>query len=361
MRGYRRSWPTLLPFLKHMSIQKELRRVVEEGYCLNHEEAAALMRRILAHEAEPVQLAALLGAMSARGETAAEIAGFAETMRAAAKLLPLTDIERSQIVDTCGTGGDACGTFNISTAAALVSAAAGAKVAKHGNRAVTSKSGSADVLEALGIPTMLEGEAAADALRAHGFVFLLAPSHHPAMKSVLPIRKALGVRTVFNVLGPLLNPAGARRQVMGVYALRLVPLVAKALLMLGAEHALVVHGAGGTAAHAPGLDELSLSGRTESAEVYDGAVKLRSITPADAGVKQAALDTIAGGDARTNAAILRNVFAGRKGPHRDVVVLNAAAVLYVAGLAADLAAGASLAREAIDAGRVTALVDALSS
>src|SRR6185437_863745 len=250
-----------------MSIQHELRRVVESRESLTQEEAAALMRRILSGDASEVELAALLGGMAGRGETAAEVAGFAQELRAVATTLPLTEAEREVLVDTCGTGGDGSGTFNISTAAALVAAAAGAKVAKHGNRAITSRCGSADVLEALGVPTELDPEAAADALRRHGFCFLLAPAHHPALKSLMPIRRAIGVRTILHVLGPLLNPAGVRRQVMGVYAARLVPTVAEAMAMLGTTHGIVVHG------H-QGLDELSLSGPSEVAIVHDQSVKL---------------------------------------------------------------------------------------
>ena len=209
-----------------MTIQPELRRILEARETLARDEAAALMQRILAGAASEVELAALLGALAARGETAAEIAGFAQTMRAVATMLPLTPAEQGQLVDTCGTGGDASGSFNISTAAALVAAAAaGASahgsrvmVAKHGNRAITSACGSADVLEALGIPVDLAPDAAATALRTHGFCFLLAPAHHPALQAVMPVRRALGVRSVLHVLGPLLNPAGARRQVMGVYS-----------------------------------------------------------------------------------------------------------------------------------------------
>ena len=239
-----------------MSIQVELRRIVEAREVLSFEEAAALMRQVLAGEAADVELAALLGALAGRGETAAEIAGFATAMREAATTLPLTAAEQAVLVDTCGTGGDASGSFNISTAAALVAAAGGAKVAKHGNKAITSRCGSADVLDALGIPTTLTPADAAAALREFGFCFMLAPSHHPAMKAVMPVRRAMGVRTVLHALGPLLNPAGARAQVMGVYSARLVPVVAEAMTMLGVRHAFVVHGDGG-------LDELALSG-TES-------------------------------------------------------------------------------------------------
>jgi anthranilate phosphoribosyltransferase len=290
--------------------------------------------------------------MAGRGETAEEVAGFAEALRSAATAMPLTEEERAEIVDTCGTGGDGSGTFNISTAAALVAAAAGAKVAKHGNRAITSRCGSADVLEALGVPTQLTPEAAAAALRRHGFCFLLAPSHHPALKAVMPVRRAMGVRTVLHVLGPLLNPAGARRQVMGVYAARLVPLVAEAMTMLGTTHALVVHGDGG-------LDELALSGPSEVAEVRDGAVRQRTIAPEDLGLRRASVEALAGGDAAANAAILRAIFAGEKGPRREIVLLNAAAVLMVADRAKELRGALALAAEAIGSGAVTRLVEAI--
>ncbi len=335
-----------------MSIQVELRRVVEGRETLTLDEAAALMRRILAVEAAEVEIAALLGAMAGRGETAGEIAGFALAMREAATTLPLTAAEQAELVDTCGTGGDASGSFNISTAAALVAAAAGAKVAKHGNRAITSKCGSADVLEALGIPVGLAPEVAVEALRRHGFCFLLAPSHHPAMKAVMPVRRAMGVRTVLHVLGPLLNPAGARRQVMGVYSARLVPLVAEAMTQLGVKHALVVHGDGG-------LDEIALSGASEVAEVRDGGVRAFAVAPEEFGLGRAPTAALEGGDAQTNAAILTAIFAGEVGPRRDVVVLNAAAVLVTAGLVKDIVAGIELAGEAIDSGAVTRLVAAL--
>ena len=344
-----------------MGIQAELRLVVEEQGTLSTAQAAALLQRILAGEASDLELASLLGGMSARGETSAELAGFASSMRGAATTLPLSEPEREQLLDTCGTGGDGTGTFNISTAAALVAAAAGVKVAKHGNRAVTSKCGSADVLEALGVPIALPPEAAAEALRRHNFCFLLAPAHHPAMKAVLPVRRALGVRTVFNVLGPLLNPAGARRQVMGVYAARLVPVVAQAMVQLGVRHAFVVHGDGG-------LDELSLSGPSQVAEVMDAGtgdrIRTYMITPEDVGLKRAPLSTLRGGEtAQENAAILTRVLAleaaPEQGPRRDVVLLNAAAVFVAAGRAVDLSAGIRLAAQTIDSGAVKQLLGAL--
>ncbi len=355
-----------------MAIQTELRRIVEARATLSREEAAALMRRILTAEASEVEIAALLGALAGRGETAAEIAGFATAMREAATTLPLTEDERERLVDTCGTGGDASGSFNISTAAALVAAAAGAKVAKHGNRAITSRCGSCDVLEALGIPTQLAPEDAATALREVGFCFLLAPAHHPAMRSVMPLRKAMGVRTVLHVLGPLLNPAGARRQVMGVYQARLVPLVAEAMTMLGTRHAMVVHGDGASAGGSLGIDELALSGPSEIAEVRDGPdespdgnqVRQYVVTPEQFGLTRAPLSALEGGDAAKNAAILMSIFAGERGDgvpaaRRDVVLLNAAAVLVVAGLAKELGEGVALAAHAIDGGAVARLVEEL--
>ncbi|MDE1162812.1 MAG: anthranilate phosphoribosyltransferase [Acidobacteriaceae bacterium] len=338
-----------------MSFQYELRRVIEGHEHFSLDEARILMRRILAGEASDIEIGALIGALAARGETAEEIAGFALALREQALTLPLTDDERSRIVDTCGTGGDTSGTFNISTAAALVAAAAGASVAKHGNRAVTSKCGSADVLEALGIPTELSPEVAAETLRRHRFVFLHAPSHHPGMKAVMPVRRAIGVRTVFNALGPLLNPAGARRQVMGVYTGRLVALAAEAMTHLGTTHALVVHGEGG-------LDEISLAGRTEVARVRSNEpIQLLSVTPGDAGLERAPLSALAGENAVTNAAILREIFAGKKGPHRDVVLLNAGAVLEVAEIAKDIHEGVAIAAETIDSGRVKILVEQLAA
>ena len=337
-----------------MPIQHQLRRILEQRETLSREDASALMQQILAGEASDVELAALLGALAGRGETAAEIAGFATTLRAASNLLPLSNIEQHNLVDTCGTGGDASGSFNISTAAALVASAAGATVAKHGNRAVTSRCGSADVLESLGIPIHLSPSDAAQALRTHRFAFLLAPSHHPQLKAVMPVRKALGVRSILHVLGPLLNPAGARRQVMGVYQSRLLPLVAKAMLLLDIHHAMVVHGDGN-------LDEIALSGPTEIAEIRDGKVSEYLITPEDFGLQRAPLTALAGGDASDNALILTSIFAGETGPHRDVVLLNAAAVLVVASLALSIKTGITLAAQTIDSGAVTRLVAALQS
>ena len=327
---------------------------------MTRDDARTAMGGVLRGEVKDADLSAMLVALSARGETAAEIAGFVEAMRAAALTLPLTDTERSVLVDTCGTGGDAMtnasarATFNISTAVAIVAAAAGAKVAKHGNRSVTSLSGSADVLEALGMAVNLDAEASVRTLRATGFMYMHAPAMHPAMKHVMPVRRALGVRTVFNILGPLTNPAGARRQVMGVYSKHLVPLVGEALAMLGTEHAFVVHGS-------DGLDELTITGASDVAEVRGSTVALRQIDPGDVGLAPAPITALRGGDAAENAGILRSIFAGEKGPRRDVVLLNAAAVLVVAGLAKTMTDGVKLAAAAIDSGAAAAIVLKLSA
>jgi anthranilate phosphoribosyltransferase len=349
-----------------MAITPYLKRLIEERASLTREEARELIRLIFTQEASEIEIAAVLGALAARGETADELAGFVDAMREAATPIPLDDALRMQLTDTCGTGGDGAGTFNISTAAALVAAAAGAKVAKHGNRAVTSRSGSADVLEALGVPVALSPEDAAAAIREHGFAYLHAPAMHPAMKAVMPVRRALGVRTVFNLLGPLTNPAGAQAQMMGVYAADRVPLVAEAMLALGIRHAFVVHGyidseRSAVGERSMGMDELSISGPSLLAEVRDGRITQRTITPEELGIERATIAMLRGGDALENAAILRAVFAGKLGPCRDVVVLNAAAVLVVANRAADLHDGIRLARETIDSGGVMRLLEALST
>jgi anthranilate phosphoribosyltransferase len=350
-----------------MPLQPYLKRIIEGHETLSRADAAELLRTILRGEATELELAALLGSLATRGPAPTEIAGFVDAMRSAATPVPLTDAERLLLVDTCGTGADSSGTFNISTAAALVAAAAGATagaelmVAKHGNRAVTSACGSADVLEALGIPVGLTPAQGADSLRKHRFAFFHAPSLHPAMKTVLPVRRALGIRTIFHLVGPLSNPAGASAQVMGVYAPHLVPLAAEAMRLLNTRHAFVVHGETGTPKQeSTGLDEFSISGPSHFAEVHDGLVTLSTITPEDVGLTRAPIDTLQGGDARTNAAILTAIFAGERSPRRDIVLLNAAAVLVTADLAPDLPTGIALAAKTIDTGAVTALVRNLS-
>jgi anthranilate phosphoribosyltransferase len=367
-----------------MPLQPYLKRIIEGHETLSRTDAAALLEIILRGEASELEIAALLGSLATRGPAPAEIAGFVDTMRAAATTVPLSDAERTLLIDTCGTGADASGTFNISTAAALVAAAAGARsevtteagattgpglmVAKHGNRAVTSACGSADVLEALGIPVGLSPDEGAASLRKHRFAFFHAQSLHPAMKVVLPVRRALGIRTIFHLVGPLSNPAGASAQVMGVYAPHLVPLAAEAMVLLNTRHAFVVHGEIGAASNESsngGLDEFSISGPSHVAEVRNGPgilnkVTLFTITPEDVGLTRAPIETLQGGDARTNARILTAIFSGEPGPRRDVVLLNAAAVLVTAGVAPDLPAGIALAAQAIDTGAVTELITALT-
>ncbi|HEY6375265.1 MAG TPA: anthranilate phosphoribosyltransferase [Edaphobacter sp.] len=341
-----------------MSLQPHLKHLIEGRATLSREDARDLMQQILSGQLTDIEIAALLAALAARGETPAEIAGFVEAMRAAATTFPLSPAERELLVDTCGTGGDASRTFNISTAAALVAAAAGATIAKHGNRAITSQCGSADVLESLGIPIDITPAESTARLRHLRFAFLHAPSLHPAMKAVMPVRRALGVRTVFNLLGPLTNPAGAPAQVMGVYAPHLVSLVAEAMAQLGTRHAFVVHGEAASPG-APGLDEISIFGPTHIAEVHNGIVSLSTIVPEDVGLARASAESLIGGDAQTNAAILTAIFSGENGPRRDVVLLNAAAVLVAADLAADLRTGVTLAAHAIDTGKVTNLIENL--
>jgi anthranilate phosphoribosyltransferase len=361
-----------------MSLPLYLNRIVEQREVLSREDARALLEAILAAHAEAdvpggphtLQLAGLLTALATRGEAPTEIAGFVDAMRAAATPVPLDQAEQALLVDTCGTGADLSGTFNISTAAALVAAAAGPgiMVAKHGNRAVTSACGSADVLEALDIPIGLSPTEGAAALRRHRFAFLHAPALHPAMKAVMPVRRALGIRTIFHLVGPLSNPAGARAQVMGVYAARLVPIVAEAMRLLGVRHAFVVHGSAGS----QGMDEISISGPSQLAQVRaqgpDGEVVFFQLTPEQVGLRSAPIESLRGGDAAANAAILRAIFAGEPGPRRDVVLLNAAAVLIAAGAVpaatrdplAAFRAAIALAAAAIDSGAVTALVAALA-
>src|ERR1039457_4510699 len=360
-----------------MSLPLYLNRIVEQREVLAREDARALLEAIRAAHAmadvpggpHTLQLAGLLSSLATRGEAPTEIAGFVDAMPAAATPVPLDQAEQALLVDTCGTGADLSGTFNISTAAALVAAAAGPgiMIAKHGNRAVTSACGSADVLEALGIPIGLSPAAGAAALRRHRFAFLHAPALHPAMKAVMPVRRALGIRTIFHLVGPLSGPAGARAQVMGVYAARLVPIVADATRLLGVRHAFVVHGSAGT----QGMDEISISGPSQLAQVRaqgpDGEVVFFQLTPEQVGLRSAPIESLRGGDAAANAAILRAIFAGEPGPRRDVVLLNAAAVLIAAGAVpaatgdplAAFRAAIALAARAIDSGAVTALVAAL--
>jgi anthranilate phosphoribosyltransferase len=317
---------------------------VVEGKRLSMDEARGAMGSVMDGEATPAQLAALLVALRMRGETVEELAGFAAAMRERVVRVVAPD----GAVDTCGTGGDGSNTFNISTAAALVVAAAGVPVAKHGNRAITSACGSADVLEALGVATDLSAEEAGDALRTDGFAFLFAPGYHPAMKHAGPTRREIGVRTAFNLIGPMTNPAGARRQVVGVGDPVAAPKLAEVLRLLGSEHALVVHGRG--------VDELPLDGTGVLYDVTPDGVTRHEVVAADLGLTPAPIEALAGGTPKENAALVEAVLAGRPGPRRDVVQLNAAAAFVAAGRAADLRAGIALAAETIESGAAMELL-----
>jgi anthranilate phosphoribosyltransferase len=320
-----------------------------DGHDLSRDEAREAMNTIMSGEATPAQIGGFLVALRLKGETADEIAGCAEAMRA--HVLPVRP-RRDDLVDTAGTGGDGGRTFNISTAAALVAAAAGAGVAKHGNRAVSSASGSADVLEALGFSLELPPDRIAQSIDELGFGFLFAPTHHPAMKHAAPVRKELAARTVFNVLGPLTNPAGARAQVVGVYSPDLVRTLAEVLAALGARRAFVVHGAGG-------IDELSPAGPNLVYEVVDGGVREREIDPLELGVARCAPEELRGGSPQENAQAIREVFAGADGGRRDAILLNAAGAIAAGGHAEDLGEGLELARAAVDSGAADERLEAL--
>jgi anthranilate phosphoribosyltransferase len=332
-------------------ITDALHQIVVHRRDLTRDQAREAMANILAGEATDAQIGALLVGLQMKGETVDEIVGFAEAIRAAAtplmtrdSALDVSGTERDALLDTCGTGGDASGTFNISTATALVVAGAGVKVAKHGNRSVTSKCGSADVVEALGVNINLPPERMAECLEKVGIAFLFAPAMHSAMKFVQPARRELKLRTVFNLLGPLTNPANASCQVVGVYTGQLVEKLAQALLQLGLKRALVVHGW-------DGLDEITISGPTRVAEVRDGTVKLYEISPEQFGLQRSPLHTLQGGDAQVNAAIIRAILDGERSPKRDVVLLNAAAALVAAGQAESIGAAIPVAAYAIDSGQ----------
>ena len=341
-------------------LTEALQRIADRRESLSREEARALMTEIFSGRATDAQIAALLVALHMKGESVEEIVGFAEAIRAEAEPLPVhenanlavTGTERDALVDTCGTGGDASGTFNISTATAFVVAGTGVRVAKHGNRSLSSKCGSADVMEALGVKINLPTAVLAGCLEDVGMVFLFAPSLHSAMKYVQPARRELRLRTIFNLLGPLTNPAHASAQVVGVYSVDLVEKVAEALSMLGLHRALVVHGL-------DGLDEITITGPTRIAEVREGSVRTYEVTPEEFGIERARLEDISGGDAYTNAAIIRDILAGTESPRRDVVLLNAAAALVAAGKADHLGSALPLATQSIDSGAASAKLEAL--
>ncbi len=320
-----------------------------EGKDLSREEAHEAMDTIMGGDATESQIAGFLIALRAKGETADEIAGCAQAMR---DHTVFVHPRRTDLVDTAGTGGDGAGTINISTAAALLAAAAGAGVAKHGNRAVSSSCGSADVLEALGFELDQPPDVVERSIDDLGFGFLFAPSHHPAMRHAASVRRELATRTVFNVLGPLTNPAGAGAQVIGVYSHHLVQTIANVLSQLGSHHAFVVHGAGG-------IDEFSPVGPNHVCEVVDGAVHERTVEPEELGIPRCHLEELAGGTPEENANAIRRVFAGELGPRRDAVLFNAAAAIAAANGTGDFRAGLDLARSALDSGAGYERLDAL--
>lgn len=330
-----------------MNVQEAIAKVVDLGD-LNQSEAALVAGCIMRGEATQAQIGALLVALRMKGETVEEIAGFVTAMRENAVRCPVT----VPVVDIVGTGGDHSGTFNISTTTAFVVAGAGGRVAKHGNRGVSSKSGAADVLSTLGVDLELSPEQVATCVERAGVGFLFAQAFHPAMRHVGPARREMGVRTIFNLLGPLTNPAGTKRLVVGVFDRKWCRPLAEALAMLGTEKAWVVHGS-------DGLDELTITGPTHVAQ-WDGQELTEfDVSPSDAGLSTGLPEEIKGGDATENAAILRSILGGEKGPRRDIVVMNAAAVLVVAGIAPDLRTAAARAQVAIDSGDALLSLNAL--
>jgi len=329
-------------------IQQALAQLLD-GRDLSRDEARETMAVIMAGEATDAQIAGFLVALRAKGETAEEIAGCAEAMR---EDVLRVNHSRTDLVDVVGTGGDGANTFNISTAAALVAAAAGAAVAKHGNRAASSQTGAADVLEALGFRLEQPAERIERSIDELGFGFLFAQAHHPAMRHAAPVRRELATRTVFNVLGPLTNPAGARALVLGVYSPELARTLAEALVQLETTRAYVVHGAGG-------IDELSPCGPNLVHEVEDGRVREYQLDPLELGLERCDPDDLRGGDPATNAVALRSVLGGGDGGHRSAVILNAAGAIAAAGHAADLREGIGQAREAIDSGAAEERLDQL--
>ncbi|MHC4504837.1 MAG: anthranilate phosphoribosyltransferase [Planctomycetota bacterium] len=318
---------------------------------LTRGEAADLMRAIMAGELTDAQLAGLLVALRAKGETVEEITGFVTAMRERSVKIPL---RANGAVDTCGTGGDARGTFNISTATALVAAGMGITVAKHGNRAISSKCGSADVLEALGVNIDLLPDKSAELIERVGIGFLFAPHHHPAMKHAATARRDLGLRTVFNLLGPMTNPAGVRRQLVGVFAPEHTETVARVLHELGSERVYAVHGLDGS-------DEVSVTAPTRVSALEDGSVRTFEFDPTTVGIPRAREEDLIGGTAAENARLIEDVLSGAKGPRRDAVVINTSFTSLAAGRAADVEEGVALARESIDSGRARATLEALKT
>jgi anthranilate phosphoribosyltransferase len=342
-----------------MTITEGIKRVVDRQD-LSTAEAELVLEQIMTGECTDAQIASLLTALRMKGETVGELTGFARVMRRkAARVQPRSIVtsaiggtEREALIDTCGTGGDVSGSFNVSTATAFVVAGAGVRVAKHGNRSVSSQCGSADVVEALGVRIELEPERIARCIDEVGIGFLHAPLLHDAMKYVAPARRQMGIRTIFNMLGPLTNPARANTQVVGVYAEYLTELLARVLGELGSARALVVHGS-------DGLDEITITGESKVTELKDGVLRSYTITPEQAGLRRASLKEIKGGDAQANSEIILGVLNGDLGPRRDVVLLNAAAALVASSRAADFSDGVVLAAASIDSGKARAKLQSL--
>ena len=343
-------------------IKEALLKVVEREN-LERSEMVAVMREIMDGEATPTLIAAFITALRMKGETIDEITGAAQVMRENVTVIPLKshpvtidnddiNLDLETILDTCGTGGDGTNTFNISTTCAFVAAGAGLKVAKHGNRAVSSCCGSADVLTELGVNIELTPEAVGRCVDEVGIGFLYAPLLHSAMKHAMPVRREIGIRTIFNILGPMTNPARAGAQVLGVYEETLTEKVAHALLNLGTKRAMVVHGM-------DGLDEITVTRESRISEIKDGGVHTYFMDPRDYGLKLASAQDIKGGTAKENAAITKDILSGKKGPGRDIVLLNSGAAIYVGGKAADMAGGIRLAEESLDTGAAMGKLDAL--
>ncbi|MPZ58508.1 MAG: anthranilate phosphoribosyltransferase [Rhizobiales bacterium] len=321
---------------------------VASGAAMSRDEASAVFDLMMAGEATPSQMGGLLMGLRVRGETVDEITGAVSAMRA--KMVKVD--APANAIDVVGTGGDASGSYNISTCAAFIVAGAGVPVAKHGNRALSSKSGAADVLQALGVKIDLSPEQVACCIREADIGFMFAPAHHPAMKNVGPTRVELGTRTIFNLLGPVSNPAGVRRQMVGVFSRQWIEPIAQVLANLGSQAAWVVHGS-------DGLDEITTAGTTSVAALANGGVRTFEISPEEAGLQRSKPEALRGGDAETNATALLDVLKGKPGPFRDVAVFNAAAALIVAGLAKDLKEGVAIAQEAIHSGEAEGRLDRL--
>lgn len=331
-----------------MNFKEVIQRLIDRQD-LNETEATGAMDIIMAGKATPAQIGAFLTALHIKGECPMEIAAFARVMRQHA--VAIRPVTKQMLVDTCGTGGDGMHTFNISTASAFVAAGAGIPVVKHGNRSVSSTCGSADVLSALGVNISADPHSQAGIVERIGIAFLFAPMHHPAMRHVMAARQEIGCRTVFNILGPLANPAGAQAQVLGVYHPDLTPTMAEVLRLLGISRAMVVHGSG--------LDEITTTGETVVSELMEGSIRSYSLDCRAYGIAPAQIPDLSGGDATTNARIIQDILKGERGPGRDIVLMNAGAAIYVGGMARDLHEGISMAGRSIDSGNALARLDAL--